>query len=558
MPGTVTGRARYRKILRFAAWHLAVTWWFEILLPTLRLERVSARHRTDRLTRFARRFHTLALELGGLMIKVGQYMSSRLDVLPPEFTKELEGLQDEVPPVPFSEIRALAQAELGVRLEAVFASIDEVPVAAASLGQVHRAILSDADAATAGFAEAVVKVQRPGIEDVVLTDLEALRRIAQWVGKFRAVSKRVDARALVEQFGRTSLEEVDYLHEAASAARFAENFADDPRVEAPQIAWERTTRRVITMQDVTAIKGNDVEALVAAGIAPSDVADVFAEVMFEQLFEHGFFHADPHPGNLFITPLPDAGEGPAWTLTFVDFGMMGEIPATLRSDLRGLIIAAAGRDGKRMVVALQSAGVLLAEADTKELELVMTELFARFGGMGFAQLRDVDPNEFRDFAGEFGDVLYDMPFQLPDHFLLIGRAMSLTSGLASSLHPDYNLWDSVEPFAAKLLRDEGQGIIADFAKQAVDNLALLWRLPARIDAVVAKAEDGTLSVSAPVVERELVRLERAATRVVFSVLFAGLLIGGALVRDHVGWLGNILMISSALALARALWSGRRR
>src|SRR3954454_23758402 len=171
-------RARYRRITRFAARYLVQAWWFELFLPRLGLARVSARHRSERLQRIAQRFHVLAVDLGGLMIKVGQFMSSRLDVLPPEITKELEGLQDEVPPVPFPAIRELAEVELGVPLERAYSFVDPTPLAAASLGQAHRARLSDADAADTGLTDVVVKIQRPGIDDVVEVDLRALRRVA--------------------------------------------------------------------------------------------------------------------------------------------------------------------------------------------------------------------------------------------------------------------------------------------------------------------------------------------------------------------------------------------
>jgi predicted unusual protein kinase regulating ubiquinone biosynthesis (AarF/ABC1/UbiB family) len=283
--------------------------------------------------RFARRFHVLAVDLGGLMIKVGQFMSSRLDVLPPEITKELEGLQDEVPAVPFPQIRALAVAELGVPLEQAFARIDEVPVAAASLGQAHRAVLGPLDAEDTGLHEVVLKVQRPGIDAIVEVDLAALRKVGGWLSHVRLVSDRVDAPALVEE------------HEAVSSERFAADVADDDRVRVPAIVWERTTRRVLTLEDVTAIKITDLDGLAAAGIDPDDVAREFASVMFDQFFGTGFFHADPHPGNVFVTPLPPEEGGRAWALTFIDFGMMGEVSRNTRAGLRKLLIAAASRDG---------------------------------------------------------------------------------------------------------------------------------------------------------------------------------------------------------------------
>jgi predicted unusual protein kinase regulating ubiquinone biosynthesis (AarF/ABC1/UbiB family) len=556
-------RARYRRILTFAARQLVQLWWFELVLPKLGLARIAERTRERRMRRLAERFRTLAVALGGLMIKVGQFLSSRLDVLPPEITSELEALQDEVPAVPFAAIRRLAEAELGAPLERVFARFDEVPVAAASLGQAHRARLLDPDAAETGFDDVVVKVQRPGIDRIVAVDLAALRRIAGWLRRVRVVSDRVDAGALVEEFAQTSLEEIDYLHEAANAERFAASFTADPRVDAPAIAWERTTRRVLTLEDVTAIKINDVDALRAAGIPPADVARVFAAVMFDQVFTHGFVHADPHPGNIFVTPLPgDAGSGdpangsaPDWRLTFVDFGMMAEVPAELRTGLRALVIAVAARNGQGMIDAAGEIGVLMPSADTAELERALSQLFARFGGMGFAQLKQVDPREFRDFGREFGDVMRSLPFQLPEHLLLLIRAMALTSGMCSGLDPEFNVWDAVEPYAAQLLDEERGNLMNDLAGQALSSARVLWSMPQRVDALITKADQGRLSFDTSRLERRLDRVEGVARRVVSSVLFAALLIGGALLVAPNPALGTTLMIVSVLPLLHALFAG---
>jgi predicted unusual protein kinase regulating ubiquinone biosynthesis (AarF/ABC1/UbiB family) len=551
-------RARYRRILRFAGWNLTVTWWYELFLPRIGLAKLAERTRAKRMRRFAQRFHVLAVELGGLMIKVGQFMSSRLDVLPPEITSELEGLQDEVPPVPFPAIRALAETELGMPLARAFASVDEMPVAAASLGQAHRALLASTDAADTGLTGVVIKVQRPGIDAIVDVDLAALRRVGRWLSHVRLVSDRVDAPALVEEFARTSLEEIDYLHEAASSERFAEEFAGDDRVAVPAIVWERTTRRVLTLEDVTAIKITDADGLRAAGIDPAEVAPVFATVMFDQLFTNGFFHADPHPGNIFVTPVADAGDGRPWKLTFIDFGMMGEVPASTRRGLRKLLIAAASRDGRGLVDAMRDVGVLLPSAETTELERAMTQLFARFGGMGFAELREVDPREFRDFAVQFGDVVRSLPFQLPENFLLIIRAMSLTSGVCSALDPEFNLWDSVEPYAAQLIRDERGNVVQDLAKEALEIAGVALRLPKRLDALADRLEDGTLAVTSPRLEQRVARLERTARRVISAVLFGGLLIAGAVVRADDAVLGTVLMAASAVPLLYTLFAGRRR
>lgn len=553
-------RARYRRITRFAARYLVQAWWYELFLPRFGLGWISARGRTRRLLRIAQRFHVLAVDLGGLMIKVGQFMSSRLDVLPPIITKELEGLQDEVPAVPFAEMRERIEEELGMPLTRAFAFVDERPLAAASLGQAHRATLTDAMADESGLRDVVVKVQRPGIDRIVDVDLRALRKVGRWLSKVSIVSDRVDMPALVEEFAVTSLEEIDYLHEAANSERFAADFARNPGVAVPVVAWERTTRRVLTLEDVSAIKINDVEALRAAGIDPSEVAARFASVMFDQLFEDGFFHADPHPGNVFVTPLStrdsDAAPGaPAWRFTFIDFGMMGEVPPGLRRGLRRVLIAAASRDGKGLVDGIRDIGVLLPSADTVQLERAMTQLFSRFGGMGFAELQEVDPREFRAFAVEFGDVVRTLPFQLPENFLLIVRAMSLTSGMCSALDPAFNIWDAVEPYAQRLIREESGNTAQALVREVGAVAAVTARLPRRLDTLISRFEEGAVSVQTPRIERRLRDLERMIRRVVSAVLFTGLLIGGILLQPDQGFWGTILVLASLAPLSHALLAG---
>lgn len=545
-------QARYRRILRFAARAFAQIWWFELVLPRLGLGRVADRTRDARMLRLARRFRGLAVELGGLMIKVGQFMSSRLDVLPPEITAELAGLQDEVPAERFDDIRAAAEAELGMPLSHAFASFDPVPVAAASLGQAHRATLSPTDAADTGLDRVIVKVQRPGIDEIVAVDLAALRRVARWAQRVRAVSSRVDAPALVEEFAETCHEEIDYLHEAASAERFASDFADDARVSAPAVVWERSTRRVLTLEDVTAIKISDTVALRAAGIDPAEVAQVFAQVMLDQVFTHSFVHADPHPGNIFVTPSADGG----WRLTFIDFGMMAEVPDTIRAGLRTLVIAVASRDSHGLIVAAQQIGVLLPSAQTAELERALTMLFARFGGMGFNELRDVDPREFQDFAREFGDTVRALPVQFPEKMLLLMRAVSLTSGMCSALDPTFNIWEPVEPYATKLLRDESGGMLRDLGAQSMTNMSTLWRLPARVDAALNRLDSGSLTFDISSLELRLDRIIRVAYRAVSAVLFGGMLIGGVLLLEPASGWGVGLMLASVVPLLHAVF-GRR-
>lgn len=549
-------RGRYRRIMRLATRTLVREWWFELVLPRIGLRRVSVKSRPERMRRFARRFHDLAVDLGGLMIKVGQFMSSRLDVLPPEVTRELEGLQDEVAPADFAGIRALAEAELGLPLAEAYRWFDPQPIAAASLGQAHRARLSPAIASDVGFEQVVVKVQRPGTAEIVAVDLSALRRVARILSRVRMVSTRVDVPALVEEFAATSLAEIDYLHEASNAERFRADFDGDERVAAPEVVWDRTTLRVLTLADVTAIKITDVAALRAAGIAPDAVAQELARVTFQQIFVAGFFHADPHPGNILVTPGP-RGAADAWRLTFVDFGMMGEIDDTLRSGLREFILAVVARDGRALVASLERLGMLLPGADTEELERAMTASFDRFGGMGVAELRAVDPRELEAFARQFGDTIRSLPFQLPEDFLLLIRTISLVSGVTSALNPDFNMWDAVDPFARTVLRRSGSDPRALAQKALVYGMTLA-RLPQRVDELATRIDRGQLAIRAPGVERRISSIESSLGRLISAIVFAALLFSGVLLRRTDEVLAWVLMAASVVPLLHLALTWRRR
>ena len=550
-------RARYRRILRFASLQLLSLWWFELVLPRVGLRVISNRTRTRRLTLIARRFHKLAINLSGLMIKLGQFMSTRLDVLPAVITNELVGLQDEVPAVPFDSIRALAERELGVPLEVAFNWVDPEPLAAASLGQVHRAKLAAADSELTGLDDVIIKIQRPGIDTIVDVDLSALRRVAGWLDHIRLINRRADMPVLMEEFAGTCLEEIDYMNEGANGERFAANFADNPRVRVPEIVWERSTRRVLTQEDVTNIKITDLEGLRAAGISPAEVADEFARVMLDQVLIDGFFHADPHPGNVFVEPLANTTDpgAPAWRMVFIDFGMMGQLPEGLGKALRATVIAAASRDGAGMVQGMREIGVLMPSADTVELERAFTKLFERFGGLGFAELQKIDPREFRAFATEFGDILRALPFQFPENFLLVVRALSLISGMCSSLNPEFNIWNAVEPYSAKLIRAEGGNFVQSFLTDALANLTIAARLPKRIDSMVNRAEAGQLVFRSPELERRASVLNRTVRRVISAVIFATLFLGGVIVIDRNATLGTWMLLASVVPLLHALFAG---
>jgi predicted unusual protein kinase regulating ubiquinone biosynthesis (AarF/ABC1/UbiB family) len=498
----------------------------------------------------ARRFHKLAADLGGLMIKAGQFLSSRLDVLPKEITSELEGLQDEVAPEPIEAILQQIANELGMDVSIAFESFETQPLAAASLGQAHRAKLRPRFESELGFTDVVVKVLRPGIEEIVEVDLAALRKIGGWLSKVKLVSRRTDAPKLVEEFAQTSLEEINYRFEAANLERFKANFATDQRVSAPEIVWERSATRVLTLRDVTAIKITDVAALDAAGIDPNAVAAELARVTFEQFFVHGFFHADPHPGNIFVTP--SSAEGIDFQLTFIDFGMMGQISDLQRRRLQSFIFAVVARDARAWVAATEDLGVLLPSADTVQLERAISELFKRFGGVGVAELTQTDPKELKEFALRFSDLVLALPFQLPENYLLLVRSISVISGVTSALNRNFNMWDAVDPFARSLLNGSANQSLNRIGQDVLGLFTTIARLPQRFESLASRIERGELVNRNPELEKRVSRADRSLRSLGSALIFGALLFAGITLRQQEDPLGNWLLLASVLPLVHAV------
>ena len=538
-----------RVVFGFVAW--------EVVGPRLGLRRLAERTRERRLQRTAARFRVLAIALGGLLIKLGQFLSSRLDVLPRSITNELSGLQDEVPAEELDALLSVATAELGGPLSEHFAWFDEEPLAAASLGQAHRARLRDADADELGFRDVVVKIQRPHIQQVIEVDLAALRRVGRWLTRYRPIASRANVPGLVEEFAHTSLNEVEYLAEAANAERFAENFAADPRVKVPRVVWELTSRRVLTMEDVSAIKIADHAAITAAGIDRGQVATVLVESYLQQIFRDSFVHLDPHPGNLFVTPITDPAPGePAWKLTFIDFGMMGEVPENLREGLTEALISVGLRDGARAVRSMEILNVILPGADMHLIERASTEVFARFGGMSMDELVNVPPEEMIEFAGQFRELVFELPFQVPEDMLMLGRSVGILSGVATGLEPSFNVWAVLTPYAATLVSGEGGLSVDRIVKEAADLGRTLLALPGRVDRVLTSAERGELTVRTPRVAAQVERLNRTARGTNGVLVFAALLLAGAVALGTDPVLGRWLMGLSAAPLLWAMIAGR--
>jgi predicted unusual protein kinase regulating ubiquinone biosynthesis (AarF/ABC1/UbiB family) len=549
---------RYRRTLRFAIWlFIRIAFW-ELVLRRLAGEIVVGRGRSRRMRRWARDFRHLATDMGGVMIKLGQFISSRLDVLPPEVIEELATLQDEVPTVPFDFIRQTLEKDLGP-LTDHFAAFDPLPVAAASLGQAHRAQLPDGE-------RVVVKIQRPGIETLVNTDLRALKVVAGWLMRFRFIARRANVPALLDEFSRVLWEELNYLVEAEHVERFRHMFADDMGIYVPRLYDEYSTRRVLTLEDVTAIKITNYEEIEAAGVNRQDVARRLINTYLWMVFVQRFFHADPHPGNLFVYPLPPdivppTGrhrhgpelQGRPFYLVFVDFGMTGCLTPEITAGLTETLIALTTRDARRLVQSYQKLGILLPGADLDRIEEAARASFDRVWGLNMSQISNMPMSEMAALGREFSDLLFEMPFQAPQDFVVLARTVGILTGMCTGLDPQYDPWHEIQPFVQKMMAENGEflallvnprdllrprTIRALLAGNGTDALlgagaALLRRtiqLPMLAEDVLRRADRGELTVQVKPsrdMDRQIRRMENAAQRLVSAVMFTGLAIGSA-------------------------------
>ena len=556
-------RGRYFRILTFFAGVIIRFIYWELILRKLGFRQLAKKTRSNRFRREALRFRALALHMGGVMIKVGQFLSSRLDILPPEITDTLADLQDEVPSEIFADIRQLAESELGASLAEKFEWFDEAPLAAASLGQVHRARLHPSE--DADFVNVVVKVQRPSIASIVTVDLSALQRVGVWLMYYRPIREHADVPALLKEFSATVYEEIDYTQEAGNAETFFENFKNDKMVNVPRVVRSLSTLRVLTLEDVFAIKITEYDAITAAGIDRSEVARKLLDTYLEQIFEDGFFHADPHPGNLFITPLPPTKgskrKTAKWKLTFVDFGMVGRVPDNLRLALRETVIAVGTRDAARLIKSYKDLGFLLPGADTQALEQASAAVFERFWGMSMSELKNVRPGDVRDIGHRVRNVMVDTPFQVPNDLLMLVRTVAILSGMCTGLDPNFNLWQQLSPYASNLVQEEASSVfnLDNILKQVGDVVQAFIALPSQASRLLAQMESGGLIVQSPQVTREVRTLGRSVDRLTGGVVFSAFLVGGVmLLNNGNGQLGEGLLGAAGLTLLWVVFGGRAR
>jgi predicted unusual protein kinase regulating ubiquinone biosynthesis (AarF/ABC1/UbiB family) len=420
------------------------------------------------------------------MIKLGQFLSARADLLPEQALAVLASLQDEVPAEPFSHIVSVIEEELEQPIDQLFSSIETKATAAASLGQVHKAVL----ASTA--EEVAVKVQRPNIEQLVRMDLGSLKFVIRVITRFVDTGSFIDLKGVYQEFERTVSEEIDYVREAANCTRFHEMFADDPTIYIPVVYDDYSTRRVLVLEWIDGIKINDYAGLEAAGVDRLEVAKRTVAAYFHQFFEEGFFHADPHPGNIFVKPGP-LGSGPI--IEFVDFGMVGSLSQSVVTAMKELFLSVVTRDSEAMVRALTDLGFIGKGAHTAALERGLSLLLEQYYGMTLGEVRELDIPQVVD---EIEHLLYDQPFQIPAQFTFVARAISTLVGVSTGLAPDFNFIDVAAPYARKFVGIDREAIgraFQELLRQLVETINTLLKMPSTVERILVKLEAGQFVIN---------------------------------------------------------------
>jgi len=464
----------------------------------------------------------MALEdLGPTFVKLGQIASTRADLLSPAYQRELARLQDAVPPAPSAAIRAVVASELGRPVEELFTKFDDEPVAAASIGQAHAARLHDG-------TEVIVKVRRPGALERIEADLALIHRLAETASRRWELADRYDLVGLVEEFGDTLRAELDYVREGESAARFAESFADDPAVRIPSVFWETTRSRVLTLERLRGTKIDDVDALDAAGIERAALAARASGILMKMVFEDGFFHADPHPGNFFVEPSGRIG--------LIDFGMTGTIDDATRDQLVDVLLALTGSDTSRLVDAFLALGVARARVDRTALERDLARLIAPYYARALGEI------SISALLEEMLEVIRRHRLTLPRNLALLVKTLIMSEGLATRLAPEFKLTAVLVPYARRMMarRFSPRVWVPQVGKAAGDAARLGLTLPRRVDHLIDALERGDLEIGMRPTGFEAIvgRFERLANRIVLGIVAAAFINGLAVlmsVYHPAGW-----------------------
>jgi len=485
--------------------------------------------------------HTLE-DLGPTFIKIGQVLSGRADLLPAEYIAELSKLLDAAPAVPLEQIVARVQEELGAPLEKVFAAFDPEPIASASIGQVHRATLHDGQ-------RVVVKVQRPDIERTVHADLDLLLRQARFLERRSTRARDAHLVEIVEELSQALRDELDYTVEARNADRLRRNLAADARVIIPQVYWDHSTRRVLTLEALEGLKLTDPQQLRAEKYDLAAVAETTVDLYLHQVFVDGFFHADPHPANVLVCHD---------RIGLVDFGMVGQLMPRTKNMLGALLLALLAQDSQEVVGVILRLGAASSTTDPAAMERDMQRLFTRFYGLPLEML------PVGDLLQEMLAAAFKHRIHLPPDLALLARVVIVLEGVALSLDPTFNLAEMAKPFGKQLLRERfSLQRLQDEALQTLNSAGRMVRdLPRQASSLMDRVQDGrvTLGIDLRQLEQLMARLDSMVSRLAFGLVVAALIIGSAIVIHgratewlFLGLRLPIAHISFVLAAIMGLW-----
>ena len=459
-----------------------------------------------------RRLREMLDELGPTFVKFGQLLSTRPDVVPPDIVAELRKLQDDVSPFPFAQVEEVVRADLGLTIEQAFVDFEEHPIAAASIGQVHRATLPNGESV-------VVKVQRPDAPRQIESDIQLLRAAARVVRERLRALDFIDTGALVDEFARSIRQELDYQQEARNAEAFRRNFAGDPRVSVPRVWWRYTTGRVLTLERLEGTQVRDLDLSRWSEEERQELAYRMTDAWMTMIFRHGFFHGDPHPANILLL---DDG-----VLGIVDFGLAGRLTPEDMVRLTRLFVDAATENVSALPRRLADLGVEYPKDREDELRSRLEDLYYRYYG---SRLADIDPVEvIRDGF----TLIYAMSLRLPTRFMILDKAIATLGSVGVEIYPEFNVFEVARPYAKQLLAERlSPSKIALQAQREVRELAGVAReLPYQMHDVLESARRGRfeMTIHNTGIDHLEERLDHAVNRVVVGLIVAAGLLGSAIV-----------------------------
>ncbi|WP_438445839.1 ABC1 kinase family protein [Gorillibacterium sp. sgz5001074] len=488
------------------------------------------------------RIREVLQQLGPTFIKLGQIASTRPDLLPESIRTELEKLQDQVQPFGFEDVRSIIRSETKREPEEIFAELAEEPVAAASIGQVHIGLLHSGE-------KVAVKIQRPAIRSVIRTDLEILGNMAVLAEARFRWAKRYQLSKMVEEFGHSLTNELSYIMEAQNADRFRAMFRHERRIKIPKVYAEFSSRKMLTMEFIDGPNLNQLELLEAGGIDRPRLASRLLQAVLHQIFIEGFFHADPHPGNIKILP----GE----VIAFLDFGMVGRLSPEMKQHFSSLIIALMRQSSSGVIQAILRMGLVTEEVEMEELRRDVDKLRDKYMGVSFSQI------SLGESVNDLLQVAYRHQIRIPPDLIMLGKTLVTIEGVVGHLDPDISIIRIAEPFGRKLLieRFHPRSLLGKLKEEWAEYGDSLLHLPKHAMELMAFIRKGRLEISIPEIDKFLRKLDRISNRLsfsivllAFSIIMCGLIVGSSLNRQASSlWHLPVLETGSLIAVFMVGW-----